>query len=528
MVSIGNNPQIHSVILNSSTEIPEVMGCVKKIEKEIYLIHILSYMHNTVLVQNLKTELSKLFPNAKIVFLKHENKAQVSLQLYSVDKMDEYEKENLSDEILNKLQQEYILKNTTLKECNKNLINRFFTDNLTHLPNIYQLRKDLSENENAGLIVLNIDNFKIINNFYGFIVGDFVVEQVGKYILENISKDIVYRISADEFAIVIEQNLDFYDLKEYLQSIYEQVENLTIDYQDIKIFVGLTLASCANTTTHNIFSKVSMALKYAQEMRLPFWIYEDRMHFENEYEKNLKFSSVVRHAVENSKIVPYFQAMIDNKSSKIVKFECLARLIDENDKIISPNLFIPISKKIKVYNIVTKTIIDKSFAAFADNEYEFSINLSIEDILSSEIYEFILEKLKTCDSAHRVTFELLESEAIQDFNKVERFITEVKRYGAKIAIDDFGSGYSNFSYLTKMKVDFIKIDSSLIENIDTDKNSLMVVETIVDFAKKLGVKTVAEFVHSSTINDKVIELGIDYSQGFYIDKPSIDVETTTR
>ena len=527
MISIGNNPQIHSVILNSSTDIPEVMRSVKKIEKEIYLIHILSYMHNTVLVQNLKTELSKFFPDVKIVFLKHDNKAQVSLELYSLDKLDAYEQENISDEILNRLRNEYIQKNTTLKECNKNLINRFFTDNLTHLPNIYQLRKDLSENENAGLIVLNIDNFKIINNFYGFLVGDFVVEQVGKYIQENISKDIVYRTSADEFAIVLEKNLDFYDLKEYLQGIYEQVENLTIDYQDIKIFVGLTLASCANMTTHNIFSKVSMALKYAQEMRLPFWIYEDRMHFENEYESNLKFSSVVRYAVENSKIVPYFQAMIDNKTSKVVKYECLARLIDENDKIISPNLFIPIAKKIKVYNIVTKTVIDKSFAAFADNEYEFSINLSIEDILSSEIYEFILEKLKSCDSSHRVTFELLESEAIQDFNKVERFITEVKRHGAKIAIDDFGSGYSNFSYLTKMKVDFIKIDASLIENIDTDNNSLMVVETIVDFAKKLGVKTVAEFVHSSTINDKVIEMGIDYSQGFYIDKPSIDVEIAT-
>ena len=232
-----------------------------------------------------------------------------------------------------------------------------------------------------------------------------------------------------------------------------------------------------------MFSKVSMALKYASDNSLPFWIYEDRMHFENDYEKNLKISNVVRHAVENSKIIPYFQPIVDNKTMKVTKFECLARLINEEGNVISPNLFISIAKKIKVYNLVTKIIIDKSFAAFGDNDYEFNINLSIEDIMNSEIFDFIIEKLKNSDVSSRVTFELLESEAIEDFNKVDRFIKEVKRYGAKIAIDDFGSGYSNFSYLTKMRADYIKLDGSLIKDMDVNKNDFIVVETIVDFAK---------------------------------------------
>ena len=232
----------------------------------------------------------------------------------------------------------------------------------------------------------------------------------------------------------------------------------------------------------------------------------------------------MRKAVQESRILPYFQPIVNNRTNKIEKYECLARLIDENQKIVSPVIFIPIAKNIKVYNDITKIIIEKSFDTFENNNFEFNINLSSEDMINSKIFHFIIEKLKTSKAANRVTFELLESEVVKDFKKIEHFINEVKRYGAKIAIDDFGSGFSNFSYLLKMKTDYIKIDGSLIKNIDVDKQSLLVVETIVDFAKKLDVKTVAEYVHSSVVMDKVQELKIDYSQGFYIDEPTPHIE----
>jgi EAL domain-containing protein (putative c-di-GMP-specific phosphodiesterase class I) len=221
--------------------------------------------------------------------------------------------------------------------------------------------------------------------------------------------------------------------------------------------------------------------------------------------------------------MPYYQAIVDSKTSEIKKYECLARLMDKNGKMLSPAIFIPVAKKIKVYKVITKTIIDKSFETFENSEFEFGINLSIDDIMSSEIFNFIIEKLKNSKASKRVIFELLESDAVEDFKKVDRFISEIKRYGAKIAIDDFGSGYSNFGYLTRMNADFIKIDGSLVQNIDVDKNALLVVETIVDFAKKLGIKTIAEYVHSSVIMDIVKDLGVDYAQGFYIDEPSISL-----
>ena len=406
------------------------------------------------------------------------------------------------------------------KNRNK-LFRRYFIDHLTNLPNIYQLRNDLEEKNYFSIIIFNIDNFQTINNFYGHLAGDFVIEELGQYLKNSLTNHKTYRLSADEFAFVIDKKMFFYELKEHLESMYTSFKEIIVKYKTHDIYIDFTLASSASKDNTNIFSKVSMALRYAKDTASHYWIYEDSMEFEKNYENDLKLSEIVREAICNNRIIPYFQAIVDTKTTEVTKYECLARLIDINGNIISPLIFIPISKKIKSYNIITKTIIDKSFTHFEAINCEFTINLSIEDIIKKEMFEFIMDKLKNSKMSSKVTFEILESDAIEDFIKVERFINEARRYGAKIAIDDFGSGYSNFSYLTKLQADYIKIDGSLVKNMDKDYNSFVVVETIVEFAKKLGIKTIAEYVHSNSIMDKAKELNIDYVQGYYLDKPSM-------
>ncbi|MCK9455588.1 EAL domain-containing protein [Sulfurimonas sp.] len=512
---------INSFKLESSREIQNIIRNIENLKDNNILIHIISFIHNTVLVQSLKSELNKIVPNAKVILLKHEDKVSTQLTIYSLKR--ETNAQEISDEITRELYIQTTKNELNIKEYRNKLFSRYFTDHLTNLPNTYKLRNDLDEIKDFSLVVFNIDNFQTINNFYGYIVGDYVIEKVGKYLQKSIPEYHIYKLSGDEFAFIIDKEMGFYELKDYLESLYEKIKNIKIVYQDINIYVDFTLASSSNIDSKNIFSKVAMALKYAKEIGAKYWIYEDRMNFENEYKRNLKLSGVVRDAVENLRIMPYYQAIVDTKTLEVKKYECLARIVDKNEKILAPALFIPIAKKIKVYNIVTKTIIDKSFETFEDSEFEFSINLSIEDIMSSEIFNFIVDKLKKSKASKRVIFELLESDAIEDFKKVERFISEVKRHGAKIAIDDFGSGYSNFGYLTRMNADFIKIDGSLVQDIDVDQNALFVVETIVDFARKLNIKTIAEYVHSSVVMDMIKKLGVDYSQGFYIDEPSVEL-----
>lgn len=511
--------EITTFTLTSSREIQQVLVQVHKREGTHLLAHISSFLHNTVLVQTLKSELQKKFAEAQIVLLKHEERTETKLTLYSISK--EIDLENIQSEFLQELYLQSVKKDASLSEYRNKLLSRYFTDHLTNLPNLYKLRNDLQERKEFAFVLFNIDNFQTINNFYGYVVGDFVLEQVALFLQEHISRDRIYKLSGDEFGYIIDEEVGFYELKDILDGLYAKIKDIVVEYQGVSIYIDITMASSINKEHKNIFSSTSMALKYAKEKGVRYWIYEDRMQFENSYERNIKLSGVVREAVNRHSLVPYFQAIVDAKTFKIKKYECLARLIDANGKILSPTLFIPIAKQIKVYNTVTKTIIEKSFEAFEESEHEFSINLSIEDIMSREIFTFILEKLKSSKASHRVIFELLESDAIEDYQRVDRFISEAKRYGAKIAIDDFGSGYSNFGYLARVNIDIIKIDGSLIQNIDIDKNAYTVVETIVAFAKKIGIKTVAEYVHSSVIMDVVKELGIDYAQGFYIDEPSI-------
>ena len=146
--------------------------------------------------------------------------------------------------------------------------------------------------------------------------------------------------------------------------------------------------------------------------------------------------------------------------------------------------------------------------------------------MNKDIHNILFENIEEFSNPSNITIEIVESEGINNFKEVNRFLNRLKVYGCKVAIDDFGSGYSNFEYILKLDADYIKIDGSLIKNIDQNKDSQDIVRTIVSFAKLKGVLTIAEFVSSKEIYEKVSELGIDYSQGYYFGKPELDLNQT--
>ena len=170
-------------------------------------------------------------------------------------------------------------------------------------------------------------------------------------------------------------------------------------------------------------------------------------------------------------------------------------------------------------------MIRKTFAVFGKSDYEFSLNLTLQDIINDETRILLYHTLEHSSASNRVVFEIVESEGIENFDEVAEFIKTLKHYGCKIAIDDFGTGYSNFSYLSKLDIDYIKIDGSLIKNINNDADHLLTVESILFFARKKGIKTIAEFVEDEAILTTLISLGVDYSQGYLFSTPQPTIET---
>jgi EAL domain-containing protein (putative c-di-GMP-specific phosphodiesterase class I) len=184
-----------------------------------------------------------------------------------------------------------------------------------------------------------------------------------------------------------------------------------------------------------------------------------------------------------------------------------------------PFEFLEISVKGKLYHQITRTMIRKSFQYFEDKDFEFSLNLSIHDIDNQTTYDYIIDSLRNYAHPHKVVFEILETDKIENYEKLKDFIEVVKSFGCKIAIDDFGSGYSNFSHVLSLNVDYLKIDASLVKNIINDANSKIITQTIINFATNLNLKTIAEYVEDKESHELLDKIGAHYIQGYYIGKP---------
>ncbi len=395
---------------------------------------------------------------------------------------------------------------------------QFYYDELTTFPNRKKLLETLGEHKDALLLIVDIDKFQQINDLYGDKIGDDILKETGEILERNIpEKARLFKLHADEFAIYYPTIITQEEIKSFALQLNSVIENHTFTINNSEIFINITLGLAYGNDF--LLNNADIALKLAKKKKKKSLIYESSMNIEHEYEQNLKWTKKIKDAIKNDRIVPLFQPIVHTQTKEIVKYEALIRMIDENGEYISPYYFLELAKKNKLYPQLTKIMLTKTFEKFKTRNSQVSINLSVEDILNESVHDTILEKLYEYKLGDRVVFELLESEGIENFVEVKEFIEEVKQTGAKISIDDFGTGYSNFEYLMKLNVDYIKIDASMIKDIDTNRNSQMVTETIIDFAKKMNIKTVAEFIHSEDVYQVIKKMGITYAQGYYFGEP---------
>lgn len=405
-------------------------------------------------------------------------------------------------------------------------LEQVYKDPITGLPNRLKLHEDLLTMQTPLLVILNIDSFKEVNDFYGVKVGDFILSELGSSIKSHCRYgEKLYRFAGDEYAVLVEMGSIGVNIDEYIESFLSNLKNELFMYNDYEISVHMTAGAAIGGKS--IMENADMALKQAKKTRKNFIVFDPSMQVSKQYEHNIKWTRILKDALEDDRLLPHFQPILDISTGKITKFECLVRLIEEYGSVVPPFAFLSVAKKSKLYPQLTRAMIEQSFRAFELTNYEFAINLSVDDIENTVTRDFIYEKLANYTKPKRVVFEITESEGIENFTEVLDFIKHVKSLGAKIAIDDFGSGYSNFAYILKLEVDYIKIDASIIKNIVVDKNSYIITKTIVDFCKQIGMQTIAEYVYEKDVYDVVKELGVDFAQGYFIGEPQRDIREFT-
>ena len=416
------------------------------------------------------------------------------------------------EQMVDKYEKEIEQKNKELQEINKNLelevkiktnelIKHLFTDRLTSLSN---REKFLQDAAGKYIALLNVDSFSEINDFYGVDIGDKLLVEVGKF-LSKYKK--TYKLQADEYGIIEDTQTK---LKILCENIFSEIKNkhFLINNEKINITIKIGIAN-------NILN-ADLALKYAKQKNEPIVIYNESLPILKEIKNNIKWKNIITFAIKNDKVIPYVQPIINNKTKQIEKYECLVRIENEGE-IHNPFFFLEVAKKTYLYMEIQKTMIIKCFQKFSDLPYNFSINLSMIDFNNKNFMNFLFDNIKKYNLQNRLIVELLEDEVINSKN-ISNYLKDFKDLGVRIAIDDFGSGYSNFVYLKELNIDILKIDGSLIQNIFDPKIHLLITK-IVEISKEFGFESVGEFIDNEHIALEVTKLGFDYSQGYYYGKP---------
>ncbi|MGM0518378.1 MAG: EAL domain-containing protein [Campylobacterota bacterium] len=386
-------------------------------------------------------------------------------------------------------------------------------DDLTGLLNRASYSIDSAKDDKA-VILIDIIDFSKINSMIGYEGGDFLLKDIAKLLSKRFKK--VYRVGVDHFVILFKHG-DTKKLESIARDLIVTFDENRFVYRSIEIPVSINIG-ISNKKSYLKNAEVAISKSQGSFQRVT--VYKDSMNESQKILENFNMLSKVKVALENDSIRPFFQPIVDLKTREITRYEALVRLIDE-EKIVSPFFFLDITKKSKLYPSITKIVVKKSLEFIRREKISVSVNLSYQDIIDYNTMSYLSKIInENKDISKFVTFEILESDEISNYEYIYSFIEEFKEYGCKIAIDDFGSGYSNFTELFNMNPDILKIDGSLIRDIHRSENSRNIVKAMVDLSLKSGIKTVAEFVDDEEVHTIIRELGVDYGQGFLYGKPT--------
>ena len=390
-------------------------------------------------------------------------------------------------------------------------------------------KRDLTEH---ALCYLDLDRFKVVNDTCGHVAGDELLRQVGALMSANVrSRDTLARLGGDEFGLLME-HCGIEQAHQACESLIDLFQNFRFHWEEhvfsIGISIGLAIIDQHIKDNAEVMKNADSACYEAKDAGRN----QIKVHIEDharlqQRRGDIQWSSEISDALDNNRLLLYAQPIVALKDTALcVGYEILLRMQMQDGRIVPPGAFLPAAERYNSATRIDRWVVNHTLHWMNKHIQELvhvksiSINLSGQSLSDEAMTEYIIREFERGDiPASKIKFEITETAAIANLHEATRFINTLKAYGCRFALDDFGSGLSSFAYLKNLDVDTLKIDGMFIKDMLDDTLDYEMVKSINEIGHVMGLETVAEFVESDAIFEKLKEIGVDYAQGYSLGKP---------
>lgn len=436
---------------------------------------------------------------------------------------------------------------TAKKEAEKRIVWMAEHDPLTDLCNRRKfteefeksLRSAIRYHHNNTLLYLDLDQFKDINDTSGHRAGDELLVLVAKT-LKKVTRftDLVARLGGDEFAVLMPES-DDEGARVLARKILQELSTLQLEYgtvrHKISASIGIVHYPLHDASIHELLSYADLAMYKAKTNgKSNFHVFSADDQTRQELETRVFWKHQIEDALENHNFILHYQPILELKSNTVEHYEVLIRMHHpETGDISLPGKFIEVAEQVGLIRNIDQLVINSGIKKLAEMQKQgirgrFAINLSASIIDAPMLLPLLKKLIKKYDiDPAGLIFEVTETVAVSNLQKAKAMMLAIKALGCQFSLDDFGVGFSSFNYMRELPVDIIKIDGIFIKDLDKNADDQLFVKALVDVAKGLGRKTIAEFVENRAVLTLLRTYGVDFAQGYYIGRPAPKILTNT-
>ena len=383
----------------------------------------------------------------------------------------------------------------------------------------------------SALLVLDLDNFKFINDALGHQAGDELIRSIASQLKGRIRRtDIVSRLGGDEFALLL-TGTGADAAQELAEELLAMVRGHRVLARDkpvqVKTSIGIAMLDAQDLTAEQLLLEADVAMYEAKGSgRDRVILFTRDAPAPNAQRAGFVWTDRIKHALRDDLFAVYAQPIASLHGHSADRYELLVRMLDDDGSVVAPGAFLPVAERFGLISEIDIWMIHQAIALIekeqrAGRKIVLEVNLSGHSICDPELPDLIEAELtKAPIDPSQLVFEITETAAIANMDEARALATRIRRWGCRFALDDFGAGFGSFYYLKYLPVDYLKIDGEFIRNLDSSEIDQRMVSAMVEIARALGLQTIAEFVESGAILDRLRGFGVDFAQGYHIGKPA--------